>query len=277
MDSSLNAYFDRMGRIPLLTADEERELARAIQKGKEAQARKDAGEKSPAINRDIRKGRDARERFITANLRLVVSIAKRYPESAGLELADLIQEGNVGLEHAVEKFDWTRGFKFSTYATFWIRQSIGRALDRASLIRIPEDKSSALRAALRREDEGESNLTPEQAQLNILKNVAWLDKPLGDDGEMSLVDVINNGAMTPEDIVIENSNTLADVVKPMLDSLSDKARYLIEARFGFLDGRNHSYSELARELDCSSEAVRRMIYRTLKNFEEEFAGVYSAT
>ena len=93
---------------------------------------------------------DAKDRFIRSNLRLVVSIARRYPLPQGMDLLDLIKEGNLGLEHAVDKFDWRRGFKFSTYATFWIRQAIGRALDqKASLIRIPGDRSASLRAALR--------------------------------------------------------------------------------------------------------------------------------
>ena len=95
-------------------------------------------------------GRAAKDRFIRANLRLVVSIARRYPLPPGMELLDLIQEGNLGLEHAVDKFDWRKGFKFSTYATFWIRQAIGRALDqKASLVRLPGDRSASLRAALR--------------------------------------------------------------------------------------------------------------------------------
>src|SRR5690606_11137850 len=98
----------------------------------------------------VRKGAEAKDGFIRANLRLVVSVARRYPIPPSMELLDLIQEGNLGLEHAVDKFDWRKGFKFSTYATFWIRQAIGRALDqKASLVRLPGDRSTILRAALR--------------------------------------------------------------------------------------------------------------------------------
>lgn len=108
------------------------------------------GQRSAALRKDLRDAKRAKDRFIRANLRLVVSIARRYPLPQGMDLLDLIQEGNLGLEHAVDKFDWRRGFKFSTYATFWIRQAIGRALDqKASLIRIPGDRSANLRAALR--------------------------------------------------------------------------------------------------------------------------------
>lgn len=277
MESALTTYFNSMGRVPLLTAQEERELARAVQKGQEAQKRKEAGERGPHINRDIKKGRDAKDRFIKANLRLVVSIAKRYPESNGMELADLIQEGNLGLEHAVDKFDWTRGFKFSTYATFWIRQSIGRAIDRnLSLIRVPEDKASALRAAIRRESEGQGPLTPDQAHLNMLMNQAWLDKPLSEESDMTLLDLVVANDLTPEDIVIEGANQFADILRPMLETLSDRNRYLIESKFGLGNQEPKSYRELGDEFNCSSEAIRRMIMRIIKRFAEDFDGVYAA-
>ena len=143
MNDSIGIYLNDIGKVPLLTAEDERVLSRAIEKGREAAAKLAAGEKTAAVKRDIREAAKAKDRFIRANLRLVVSIARRYPLPQGMDLLDLIQEGNLGLEHAVDKFDWRRGFKFSTYATFWIRQAIGRALDqKASLIRIPGDRSA---------------------------------------------------------------------------------------------------------------------------------------
>jgi DNA-directed RNA polymerase sigma subunit (sigma70/sigma32) len=142
MNDSIGLYLNDIGKVPLLNAEEERELSRAIQAGQEAQARKDAGHKGRELDRAIKNAAVAKDRFIRANLRLVVSIARRYPLPPGMDLGDLIQEGNLGLEHAVDKFDWRRGFKFSTYATFWIRQAIGRALDqKASLVRLPGDRA----------------------------------------------------------------------------------------------------------------------------------------
>ena len=116
MNDSLSTYLNEIGQVPLLTAGEERELAKVIEAGG-----------TPA--------KQAKDRFVRANLRLVVSIAKRYPLPVGMDLLDLIQEGNLGLEHAVDKFDWRRGFKFSTYATFWIRQAIGRRARHEGLAR----------------------------------------------------------------------------------------------------------------------------------------------
>ena len=119
----------------------------------------------------------AKDRFIRANLRLVVSVARRYPLPPGMELLDLIQEGNLGLEHAVDKFDWRKGFKFSTYATFWIRQAIGRALDqKASLVRLPGDRSASLRAALRQVSGDGDELDDEHARLHRLTTPTSLDR-----------------------------------------------------------------------------------------------------
>ncbi len=143
MNDSIGLYLNDIGKVPLLTAEDERELSRVIEAGREAQEQLDAGKRSAALKAKVAAAADAKDRFIRSNLRLVVSIARRYPLPQGMDLLDLIQEGNLGLEHAVDKFDWRRGFKFSTYATFWIRQAIGRALDR-------RPASSASRATARR-------------------------------------------------------------------------------------------------------------------------------
>src|SRR2546423_1628822 len=151
MNDSIGLYLNEIGKVPLLTAEEERSLSRVIEAGHEAAERIAAGETGTELARAVTDAAAAKDRFIRANLRLVVSIARRYPLPQGMDLGDLVQEGNLGLEHAVDKFDWRRGFKFSTYATFWIRQAIGRALDqKASLVRLPGDRSASLRAALRR-------------------------------------------------------------------------------------------------------------------------------
>ncbi|MGA1185509.1 MAG: sigma-70 family RNA polymerase sigma factor, partial [Ilumatobacteraceae bacterium] len=125
MNDSIGLYLNDIGKVPLLTAEDERELSRQIEEGREAQAELDNGKRSVALKRKVKQAEQAKDRFIRSNLRLVVSIARRYPLPQGMDLLDLIQEGNLGLEHAVDKFDWRRGFKFSTYATFWIRQAIG--------------------------------------------------------------------------------------------------------------------------------------------------------
>ena len=150
MSDAIGLYLNEIGKVPLLNAEDERNLSKAIEKGRDATKKLEAGERGAALRADLRAAAKAKDHFIRSNLRLVVSIARRYPLPQGMDLLDLIQEGNLGLEHAVDKFDWRRGFKFSTYATFWIRQAIGRALDqKASLIRIPGDRSATLRAALR--------------------------------------------------------------------------------------------------------------------------------
>src|SRR5437870_8656168 len=146
MSDSVGQYLNEIGLVPLLTAQEERELSQVIEKGSAAAAALEQAKlekrrlpraEVTELNRAVRKAAAAKDRFIRANLRLVVSVARRYPMPPGMELLDLIQEGNLGLEHAVDKFDWRKGFKFSTYATFWIRQAIGRALDqKASLVQI---------------------------------------------------------------------------------------------------------------------------------------------
>src|SRR3954453_12709954 len=140
MNDSIGLYLNDIGKVPLLTAEDERELSRVIEAGRAAADELANGKGRLPLKTGGASAAGAKDRFTRSTLRLVVSIARRYPLPQGMDLLDLIQEGNLGLEHAVDKFDWRRGFKFSTYATFWIRQAIGRALDqKASLIRIPGD------------------------------------------------------------------------------------------------------------------------------------------
>ena len=127
MNDSIGLYLNDIGKVPLLTAEDERELSRQIEEGREAQAELDNGKRSVALKRKVKQAEQAKDRFIRSNLRLVVSIAKNY-RGQGLGFLDLIQEGILGLIRAVEKFDWRRGYKFSTYATWWIRQAITRSI-----------------------------------------------------------------------------------------------------------------------------------------------------
>jgi len=275
MNDSIGLYLNDIGKVPLLNAEEERELSRAIEAGRDAAARLEAGEKGVELKRSVRKAAEAKDRFIRANLRLVVSIARRYPLPQGMYLLDLIQEGNLGLEHAVDKFDWRRGFKFSTYATFWIRQAIGRALDqKASLIRIPGDRSASLRAALRQTSGDGETLDPLSAELHRLTTPVSLDKTIGDDGDATLGDLMDNGQGTPEDAVMAMVDT--ELLDELLGTLDSRARYAVEARFGLLDGERKSFREVGEHLGVTAEAARRLVSRAVASLKDDAARVLVA-
>ncbi len=275
MNDSIGLYLNDIGKVPLLNAEEERELSRAIEAGRDAALRLEAGEKGAELKRSVRKAAEAKDRFIRANLRLVVSIARRYPLPQGMDLLDLIQEGNLGLEHAVDKFDWRRGFKFSTYATFWIRQAIGRALDqKASLIRIPGDRSASLRAALRQTSGDGETLDPLSAELHRLTTPVSLDKTIGDDGDATLGDLMDNGQGTPEDAVMALVDT--ELLDELLGTLDSRARYAVEARFGLLDGERKSFREVGEHLGVTAEAARRLVSRAVASLKDDAARVLVA-
>jgi RNA polymerase primary sigma factor len=270
MSDSVGQYLNEIGLVPLLTAQEERELSQTIEKGRAAQARIDAGDPAPELPRAAAEAAAAKDRFIRANLRLVVSVARRYPLPSGMELLDLIQEGNLGLEHAVDKFDWRKGFKFSTYATFWIRQAIGRALDqKASLVRLPGDRSASLRAALRQAAGDGDELDDEHARLHRLTTPTSLDRPVGDDDGSELIDLIADGTPSPEQdfIAAEENREVFD----LLNVLDTRARFAVEQRFGLHDGRRRSYREVGEDLGVTAEAARRLVKRAVSTVREEAA------
>jgi RNA polymerase primary sigma factor len=268
MNDSIGLYLNDIGKVALLTAEDERELSKAIEAGREAAQKLEAGERGVALRRDLRLAAAAKDRFIRSNLRLVVSIARRYPLPQGMDLLDLIQEGNLGLEHAVDKFDWRRGFKFSTYATFWIRQAIGRALDqKASLIRIPGDRSASLRAALRQASGDGETLDAGNAELHRLTTPVSLDKTVGDDGDATLGDLMDNGQGTPEDAVMALVDT--ELLDELLGTLDDRARYAVEARFGLLDGERKSFREVGEDLGVTAEAARRLVSRAVEGLRDD--------
>lgn len=279
MSDLVSQYLNEIGLVPLLDAQKERELSQAIENGRVASEQKEealaALPKNATPNqmppksqmrswdRAIKEAAKAKEHFIRANLRLVVSVARRYPLPPGMELLDLIQEGNLGLEHAVDKFDWRKGFKFSTYATFWIRQAIGRALDqRANLVRLPGDRAAALRAALRESSGDSSDLDVENAMLHRLTTPAALDRTVGDDGTTELLDLLADAAVGPEERVVEydHSEQLFSIVRDELDERSCEA---IELRLGLFDGKKRSYREVGDELGVTAEAARRLVKRSL--------------
>ena len=273
MSDSVGQYLNEIGAVALLTADDEKMLSKAIEKGRDAQVVLDGEEKVTAAERRslrtaVREAEAARDRFIRANLRLVVSIARRYPLPPAMELLDLIQEGNLGLEHAVEKFDWRRGFKFSTYATFWIRQSIGRALDqKASLIRLPSDRSASLRAALRHSGGDSDGLDDENAWLQRISTPTSLDKNIGDEGDSTLVDLIGDDAPSPEDHALENDRK--EMIRGLLDRLDPRAQLAVARRFGLIDGESHSYREVGEELGVTAEATRRLVRRAVHELRRD--------
>ncbi len=262
MSDSVGQYLNEIGAVALLTAEEERELSQIIERGVDARARIGEGNTTLEDRRADRAAARAKDRFIRANLRLVVSIARRYPLPPGMELLDLIQEGNLGLEHAVDKFDWRKGFKFSTYATFWIRQAIGRALDqKASLVRLPGDRSASLRAALRQVSGDGDELDDDHARLHRLSTPTSLDRVVGDEDGSELVDLLADDNPGPEDLAMANEEDR--MVTALLDVLDGRARLAVEQRFGLNDGRRRSYREVGEELGVTAEAARRMVKRAV--------------
>lgn len=268
MSDSVGQYLNEIGAVALLNAQEERELSQIIERGVEARQRKEQGERGRNINKAIRDAAAAKDRFIRANLRLVVSVARRYPLPPGMELLDLIQEGNLGLEHAVDKFDWRKGFKFSTYATFWIRQAIGRALDqKASLVRLPGDRSASLRAALRQVSGDGDELDDEHARLHRLTTPTSLDRTIGDDDSNELIDLLPDANPGPELEVLDKAEK--EMVTGLLDILEDdRAKRAVAQRFGLLDGRKRSYREVGEELGVTAEAARRLVKRAIIRVRE---------
>jgi RNA polymerase primary sigma factor len=268
VNDATGLYLNEIGLVPLLTADEERELSQLVEAGVVARQRLAAGEDSPELRRADRRAARAKDRFIRANLRLVVSVARRYPLPSGMELLDLVQEGNIGLEHAVDKFDWRKGFKFSTYATFWIRQAIGRALDqKGSLIRIPGDRSANLRAALREVAGSGGELAPELSRLHRLTTPTSLDRTIGDDDSNELGDLIADDGPSPESVLVAREQE--GTTTSMLDILDARARYAVERRFGLADDEKHSFREVGEELGITPEAARRLVKRAIARVRAE--------
>ena len=275
MSDSVGQYLNEIGMVPLLNAQEERELSKLIEAGFAARARKEEGETGRELDRTIRTAEQAKDRFIRSNLRLVVSVARRYPLPPGMELLDLIQEGNLGLEHAVDKFDWRKGFKFSTYATFWIRQAIGRALDqKASLVRLPGDRSASLRAALRAVSGNGDELDEEHARLHRLTTPTSLDRTIGDDDSNELVDLLPDSNPGPEQEVMDRAEN--EMATSLLDVLDTRARYAVEQRFGLLDGRKRSYREVGEELGVTAEAARRLVKRAVNTVRDRASETINA-
>ena len=279
----LRQYLDDIGTYPLLTADDERRLAAVIANARVAQDRLDTepapkGRERTELNRAVRAGDAARAEFIQCNLRLVVSVARRY-EGAGLGLLDLIQEGNLGLMRAVEGFDHQKGFKFSTYATWWIRQSIGRALaDSSRTIRVPshvrevysliDQSTDKLAAELDRpptvEEVAElSGVSPERVALvrQHRRPLVSLSTPLDAEGETELGEIIpDDGAVSPYEAAAAALEKRA--LSEQLRRLEEREEEVLRARFG-IDGVPLTLAEIGDKMGVTRERVRQIEARAL--------------
>ena len=272
----VSQYLHEIGKMKLLTAQEERDLSKILETGKNAQetlARYENEEiflsetQIAEFEKQISAGKKAREKFMAANLRLVVSIAKKYPVPSTMEMLDLIQEGNLGLNHAIDMFDWRKGFKFSTYATFWIRQTIGRAIDqKGNIIALPQDKSLRLRRNLRETGMDGTGLNKEDKNLNVLRNPASLDMVVGEDIELG--DLCADEDSVTDDTVL-NATTASMLFSAMHEVLDEEDISIIELRFGLLDGVRHSYRAIGDIKNISGERVRRVVVRSLKTLRAE--------
>jgi len=285
VDDSVGLYLKEMASVPLLKTEEEVDLAKRYERGKKAAARLIAGGRHSNKRRDsfqaeVEDGRLARAHIIKANTRLVVSIAKKYV-SQGVPFLDLIQEGNLGLMKAVEKFDYRRGFRFSTYATWWIRQAITRAIaDQARTIRVPvhmiESINKLLRVSRRLAQEyghepsskeiGQSMELPPQKVREIVKVAQLpvsLEAPIGEDEDSHLGDFIEDrNALPPVDAA--SRQLLKEQIDDVLSHLSPRERRVIQLRFGLEDGRSRTLEEVGQEFNVTRERIRQIEAKALR-------------
>ncbi len=276
---SVGLYMEGLGRWELLTKDDEARLAAVIEEGAAARARLEGDEPLSAEQRrtaraQVRAGQEATDQFIHANLRLVISIARRY-QSSGMPLADLIQEGNLGLMHAVEKFDWRKGFKFSTYATWWIKQSITRGIaNQERTIRLPvhagdtvtllTKTSARLEGRLGRrptteELAYESGLAPAQVEetQRWMQSTTSLDQPIGVDGELSLGDRVPDAGQDPAGQVIDADT--APQIDKLLSRLDDRERRILMLRYGLEGGGEpRTLEDVSAHFDLTRERIRQI-------------------
>jgi RNA polymerase primary sigma factor len=287
VEDSLRVYLREMGRTPLLKGDEEIRLAQQIACGKYERERAEQQNETPDYI-VMEQAKEAQRRLIEANLRLVVSIAKNY-RGRGLTLLDLIQEGNSGLMLATEKFDYTKGYKFSTYATWWIRQAISRAIaNQGRTIRLPvhlvETINRTMRVSARLFQElGREPSVEEIAQqmgtdaehvehiLKASQQPISLETPIGEDGDNALGDFVED-QIAPSPTEVTTHHQLKERIDEALRTLNDRERYLIQLRFGLLDGRSRTLAEVGQELRLSRERARQIESRALQKLRQSRNG-----
>jgi RNA polymerase sigma factor (sigma-70 family) len=285
----VGVYLHEISRTPLLDAAQEVELSKSIEAGLLAEHWLDEDSIPAGVSREelellISEGNRAKDLFIRANLRLVVSIARRYVRS-GMPMLDLIQEGNTGLVRAVEKFDYVKGYKFSTYATWWIRQAISRAIaQQERTVRLPvhlvEDVNRMRNVARQLTRELGSEPEPEQIAAalqvpveRVTELIRWsqdtvsLDTPVGDDGDTNLGDLVaDSDAPSPEEIVL--SALERQRIEGLLNHLDDRSAGIMRARYGLEDGREHSLTEVASRFSLSRERIRQLEIQALGRLRE---------
>ncbi|MFF7985980.1 RNA polymerase sigma factor [Streptomyces sp. NPDC007901] len=282
-------YLREIGRIPLLTAAEEVELARRVEAGLFAEEKLSGAsdldsELALDLDRLVVMGRMAKRRLIEANLRLVVSVAKRYV-GRGLTMLDLVQEGNLGLIRAVEKFDYARGYKFSTYATWWIRQAMSRALaDQARTIRVPvhvvELINRVVRVQRRMLQERGYEPTPEEVAahldlapervgevLRLAQEPVSLHAPVGEEDDVALGDLIEDGDATSP---VESAAflLLREHLEAVLSTLGERERKVVQLRYGLADGRPRTLEEIGRIFGVTRERIRQIESKTLNKLRD---------
>lgn len=288
INDPVKMYLKEIGQIPLLDPKEEPIIARQIQEGeevKEAMKNPDlSNEEKKKLAKVIADGEQAKQTLISSNLRLVVSIAKKYV-GRGMLFLDLIQEGNCGLIKAVEKFDYTKGFKFSTYATWWIRQSITRAIaDQARTIRIPVHMVETINKLTRIQrqlvqDLGRDPLPEEIAEkmenisaekVREIQKIALdpvsLETPIGEEDDSHLGDFIEDkDTLSPDDYT--NNQLLKDEINAVLQGLTEREEKVLRLRFGLLDGRTRTLEEVGKEFNVTRERIRQIEAKALRKLK----------
>ncbi len=274
----VSQYLTAIGEYELLTAEKEVDYAQKIEAGQDAEDKLEEGTfkdraEQIGLRRKVRHGREAKDAFLTANLRLVVANARRYANTSGIDFLDLIQEGNLGLIRAVEKFDWRKGFKFSTYATWWIRQAITRAIaDKSRTVRIPvhlHDTLAAVRAAqaslkaeLGREPRPEE--IAEEAGVNVDKvelalgvaDTVSLEQPVGEDGAQLGDFIEDEDAVDP--VKVTEELDIADSLRKSIERLPDREGRILALRYGFYDGVPRTLEEIGEEFNLTRERIRQL-------------------
>ncbi|GAB4124048.1 MAG: RNA polymerase sigma factor RpoD [Roseiflexaceae bacterium] len=291
-DDPVRIYLREIGRVNLLTSQEEIQIAQTIERGVAANdvlrhndlSQEDLGQ----LQRQKRDGEAARERLIQANLRLVVSIAKKYLRH-GMSMLDLIQEGNIGLMRATEKFDYRRGFKFSTYATWWIRQAITRAIaDQSRTIRLPvhvgETINRVVRVSNRIQQATGREPTPDEIAtelgipaekvrkvLDAARQTVSLETPVGAEGDSVLGDFIEDGR-SASPLESASQHILREQIEIVLDKLPERERRIIQLRYGLYDGRYRTLEEVGHEFGITRERIRQIEARVLRKLRHPHYG-----